>query len=384
MTSTSQKHAAALTHATGSANVWSWGGGEIGQLGDGSTADQHLPVKVSTSAISGIASIAGGGAHALLIATGGTVWSWGWNGYGQLGVGTTTGPATCVLSNAPTPCSTVPVQVALSNITTVAAGDLHNLAISADGSVWVWGSNQYGQLGTGSITSTGCDCIDAPVRSLLPAGILAVAGGGQHSLALVNDGTVMAFGHNQYGQLGDGSTTIRPSPVTVSNVSGVTAVSAGFFHSLALGSNGKVYAWGRNQHGQLGNGTTTDSSTAVTVLKLTGVTAISAGGEYSMALKSDGTVWTWGFNGNGELGDGTTASKTRPVQVHGLPAIATIMAGKLHALAIDTTGAVWAWGINTNGELGNGTTTRSTVPVRANLSAAVKMLGAGTRYSLAF
>jgi hypothetical protein len=147
----------------------------------------------------------------------------------------------------------------------------------------------------------------------------AVAGGGEHSLALKNDGTVWAWGHNVYGQLGDGSTTTRLTPVRVSGLTQVIAIAAGEGHSLALKSDGTVRAWGHNVYGQLGDGITTNSSSPVTVSGLTGViSAIAAGGGHSLALKSDGTVvWAWGYNAYGQLGNNTTADSDVPVTVNG-------------------------------------------------------------------
>ena len=145
----------------------------------------------------------------------------------------------------------------------------------------------------------------------------AIAAGGDHSLMLRYDGTVWASGNNGYGQLGDGTTTTRSTPVQVSGLTNITAIAAGWYHSLALRSDGTVWAWGWNGAGQLGDGTTTDRSTPVQVSSLTNITAIAAGAAHSLAIKSDGTVWAWGNNGAGQLGDGTTTYRTTPVQVSG-------------------------------------------------------------------
>lgn len=192
----------------------------------------------------------------------------------------------------------------------VAAGDYHSLALKSDGTVWAWGYNVCGQLGDGTTTSK-----TTPVQVFGLTGITAIAGGGYHSLALKSDGTVWAWGDNGYGQLGDGTITQRIAPVQVYGLTGITTIAAGNCHSLALKSNGTVWAWGWNGYGQLGDGTTTDKITPVQVSCLTGITTIAAGGISSLALKSDGTVWAWGDNYFGQLGDGTRTDRKIPVTV---------------------------------------------------------------------
>lgn len=367
-------------HRAGGSLVSAWGFGDRGQLGDGKTSNSDIPVNVSP--VNGTTAMAGGGAHGVLIA-GGAVWAWGWNKFGELGVGTTSGPELCPQGKAFTACSKLPVEVQnLTGVTAIAGGDIHSLAIDANGNVWAWGHNQYGELGTGSASTNMCQCIDAPVQSLA-TGMTAIGGGGRHSLALKRNGTVWDWGLNAYGQLGDGTTANSASPVQVKNLSGVSAIAAGYYHNLALSTSGIVYAWGRNTFGQLGNGTTSNSDVPVKVHNLSNVSAIAGGGEFSLALRGDGTLWSWGDNSNGELGDGTTTERLTPVQVKGLSGVIAIGAGHQHALAVDKTGAVWAWGLNKYGELGNGTRTSSSVPVRVKNLTGVHSLGAGEDLSYA-
>ncbi len=206
----------------------------------------------------------------------------------------------------------------------------------------------------------------------LGRGIVQAAAGGTFGLALSSDGTVWSWGSNGAGQLGDGTTTYRTTPVQVTGLSGVIAVSAGIDHSLALRSDGTVWAWGANRYGQLGIGATSSAQlTPVQVSGLTGITKISAGGLFSLALRSDGTVWAWGYNASGELGNGTTADSDIPVQATGLFRVVSIAAGADSSLAIRTdvktgTSAVWAWGSNSAGQIGDGTLTDRIVPKRVN------------------
>ncbi len=160
-----------------------------------------------------------------------------------------------------------------------------------------------------------------------------------HSLALKSDGTLRAWGRNASGELGDGTTTDRSTPVQVSGLSSVTALAAGGnagdteAHSLAVKSDGTVWAWGSNSNGQLGDGTTTGRSTPVQVSGLSGVSGVAASYRHSLALKSDGTVRGWGFNQNYQLGDSTTTDRSTPVQVSGLTGVTAVAAGSYHGLA---------------------------------------------------
>jgi hypothetical protein len=157
---------------------------------------------------------------------------------------------------------------------------------------------------------------------------------------LKNDGTVWAWGRNDYGQLGNGTNTNSNLPVPVSGLSGVTDIAGGFYHSLALKNDWTVWAWGYNNDGELGNGTNTNSNVPVQVVTslggpaLSGITDIAGGGLHSLALKSDGTVWAWGRNSEGELGKGTNTNSKVPVQVSGLTGVTAIAGGGYHSLAI--------------------------------------------------
>jgi len=316
--------------------------------------------------------LSGSRVHTLALKSDGTVWAWGWNKWGQLGTDT---PIDYRRKR--------PGQVlGLTGVSAVAAGGDHSLALNNDGMVWVWGYNSSGQLGDGTTTDK-----SSPVQVPGLTGVSAIAAGDEHSLALKIDGTVWAWGNNEYNQLGDGTTTQRSNPVQVPDLTGVSAVAAGYRCSLALKSDGTVWAWGWNHCGQLGDGTTTDAfrgrSNPVQVTGLTGVTAISTVLYYSLALKSDGTVWAWGNNGNGQLGDGTTTQRNSPVQVTGLTGVSAIAAGTFHSLALKSDGTVWAWGWNHIGQLGEGITTEKHIPVQVTGLAGVSAITAGSSYSLA-
>jgi alpha-tubulin suppressor-like RCC1 family protein len=275
--------------------------------------------------------------------------------------------------------SNVPVQVLnLSGITAIAGGGDHSLALKQDGTVWAWGWNGYGQLGNGTTFDGN---LPVPVSGL--TGIAAIAAGSGHSFALKNDGTVWAWGYNGDGELGNGTNTNSNVPVQVSNLSEITAMAGGGYHSLALKQDGSVWAWGYNSLGQLGNGTYSNSNIPVQVLNLSGITAIAGGGDHSLALKNDGTVWAWGWNASGQLGNGTNTDSNVPVQVSGLTGITAIAGGGDHSLALKQDGTVWAWGYNGEGELGNGTNTNSNVPVQVLNLSGITAIAGGDWHSLA-
>lgn len=229
-----------------------------------------------------IVAIAAGWRHSLALDANGNVWAWGFNGYGQLGDGTTISSAT-------------PVQVqfpAAIAITAIAAGYDHSLALDTYGRVWTWGDNIDGQLGDGTTTNSSTPVMVLSSSGSLLSGVTAIAGGGIHSLALDTNGNVWAWGANFYGALGNGSADFIPHP-TPSPVGGlpviVVAIAGGGYHSLALDSTGQVWAWGWNSSGQLGDGTTIDRYMPVQVMTasanpFSGVSQIAAGTEHSLAL----------------------------------------------------------------------------------------------------
>jgi YD repeat-containing protein len=243
---------------------------------------------------------------------------------------------------------------------TVAGGyHYHTIAVKTDSTVWAWGANWDGQLGDGTTTDR-----STPVQVSGLADVSAIAGGGSHTIALKTDGTVWAWGYNWHGQLGDGTTTDSSLPVQVSGLADVSAIAGGSYHTIVLKADGTVWAWGYNGSGQLGDGTTTDRSTPVQVSGLADVAAIAGGYSHTIALKTDGTIWAWGWNEYGQLGDGTTTDRSSPVQVSGLSDVAAIAAGGHHTIVLKADGTVWAWGYNGSGQLGDGTTTHSSMPVQ--------------------
>jgi alpha-tubulin suppressor-like RCC1 family protein len=280
------------------------------------------------------------------------------------------------------PSSSVPVPVSgLQFVTAVSAGGRHSLALLADGTVAAWGANGSGQLGNGSTAESS---VPVPVSGL--SEVTAISAGANHSLALLANGTVMAWGNNEGGQLGVGGGFTEGStvPIPVKGLTGVTAISAGANFSLALLNDGTAVAWGENESGQLGSGGA-GSDSPVPVKRLTGATAIAAGAEFSLALLGNGTVQAWGDNGRGELGNVNVEEGSRtPVAVEGLTGVTAISAGAHHALALLGSGSVMAWGEDADGELGGGVEKSfEPSPVAVGGLSGVTAISAGTQDSAA-
>jgi alpha-tubulin suppressor-like RCC1 family protein len=270
-------------------------------------------------------------------------------------------------------------QLALgTTATSVTGGRYHSLALASNGTVWAWGDNAFGQIGDGTTTQR-----TTPVQVSGLSNITAISTHDDHSLALDSSGNLWAWGYNSFGQVGDGTTTNRLAPALI--LTNVTAISAGGRHSLALRSNGTVWVWGENSYGQMGDGTTSNTprTSPGQVPGLSGISAISAGSRFSLALASNGTVWSWGYNFNSELGEGTNITRLSPVQVSGLTNVVSISAGSNHSLAVDSSGNLWAWGDNSSGQIGNGTMGSAVaLPTQVSSLSNVVTASAGYAHSL--
>lgn len=370
----------AASASASSYGVAAWGYNGSGQLGNGTTTLSRVPGAVA--GLSEVTAVAAGGEHSLALLANGTVRAWGNNSEGQLGNGTTTN-------------SKVPVIVSgLVNVVAIAAGKEHSLALLSNGTVMAWGGNEEGQLGSGA-KGTKSTFIVA-VKGL--SNVTAIAAGGAYNLARLSNGTVVAWGAGEEGQLGNGKKAKSANPVPVKGVVGATAIAAGREHALALLSNGTVMSWGSNVAHQLGMPTKykvikeeeetvleeeeqpENNPTPEPVQALSGATAVAAGGEHSLALLGGGEVMAWGGNGDDQLGNGTQGGMSNlPTAVSGLSGATAISAGMQHSLALLSGGSVEAWGYNPDGQLGNGSNLNSPVPVAiSGLGGVVKIAGGGS------
>lgn len=309
-------HTCALTTGGG---VKCWGWNQFGQLGDGTSTSRSTPVDV-TGLGSGVTAIAAGDGHTCALTTGRGLKCWGSNDSGQLGDGTTT--------NRYTPVDVTGLGI---GVTAIAAGQAHMCALTTTG-VKCWGDNYFGELGDGTTTMR---LTPADVTGL-GIGLTAITAGLHHTCGVTTDGGVKCWGDNYYGQLGDGTTTSSYTPSDVTGLgSGVTAVAGGGYHTCALTTGGGVKCWGWNNYGQLGDGTTTSRYTPSDVTGLgSGVTEIATDLYHTCALNTGGGVKCWGVNYDGELGDGTITNRIAPVAVTGLSGgVAAISAGWYHTCA---------------------------------------------------
>ena len=280
--------------------LWSWGHNNLGQLGDNTTVYKSSPVQTIAGGTNW-KQVACGVYHTSAIKTDGTLWTWGYNSFGQLGDNTTAWRSS-------------PVQTisAGTNWKQVACGVYHTSAIKTDGSLWTWGNNNYGQLGDNTNTAK-----SSPVQTI-SAGTnwKQIACGGYHTTAIKTDGTLWTWGYNSQGQLGDNTTAWRSSPVqTIAGGTNWKQVACGSGHTSAIKTDGTLWTWGYNGYGQLGDNTIVSKSSPVqTIAGGTNWKQVACGSNHTSAIKTDGTLWTWGYNYSGQLGDNTQVNKSSPVQ----------------------------------------------------------------------
>jgi alpha-tubulin suppressor-like RCC1 family protein len=347
--------------ASGAGTVAAWGNDGNGQLGDGSFVDRATAV--ATRDLSDIVQVSAGEAFSMALTATGSVFAWGDNEFGDFGVPTGH------------PSEFLPVAVTgLHGVKQLATGFDGGHALLSNGTVVGWGSNGNGDVGDGTTTPRPTP---VPVSGL--SGVVAVAQRQQHSLALLSDGTVMSWGQSIGGD------QLRPLPVP--GLSGVVAIAAGDLHNLALRSDGTIMAWGSGGSGQLGNGSTNDQATPVLVRGVGNAVAIAAGSFFSLALLRDGTVVGFGSNQFNQLGAAATTNHATPVPVAGVSAAKQITAGDDFGAALLSDGSVVAWGANGHGALGNGAVgaTFSTVSTPAPVVgiAGATAISAGGSHTLA-
>jgi alpha-tubulin suppressor-like RCC1 family protein len=386
--------AASCSAASTSRALNGWGDNVRGEIGDASFVVRPTPVAVRLP--SRPIAISSGGDHTLALVAGAsaasnTVYSWGVNQDGQLG-NNLLPPARTGLrketpydSNSPVPVLEARTNKKLTNVAAVAAGAAFSLALLNDGTVRAWGSNEFGELGNPNSRDVlkpahsirAIPVLKSPDGTVLGIGhekVIAVSAGASHALALLSNGTVMAWGKNNYGQLGTGSSVMCaahgksngrttpcgsfPDPIAGGSRpcsgSAVASVAAGAFHSLAICADHTVWAWGANGAGQLGLGAgdTTDRPVPTRVPSIADAVQVAAGGFHSLALTIAGGVLAWGANNVGQLGTGSDAPSGVPLRTFSF-GVGGVAAGYEHSLALMCNRTVEAWGSNGFGQLGN-------------------------------
>src|SRR5688572_23596217 len=332
--------------------VWGWGHNFFGQLGNGTNTNQPTPVQ--TDDLMSVTDISAGHDFAVALKSDGTVWTWGNNEFGRLGIGS----ATPSMVNRPMKV------VGLASITAIAAGNSHTLALRADGTVWVWGSNGQGELGIGT---SDFNAHVTPVQVPGLAGIVAIYNRGRVCYAVKADGTVYGWGTTFSGTLGDGTsgTLGVMSPMELPALKGMTAASTGVLSTVAIKPDGSVLSFGNNFRGQLGRGLV-DNGPFPVPTQIPGLLAkhVSNGTSFVIVTEQSGTLKVFGSNGDGQLGTGISDPFTHPtpISISGITATIAAVAGNHAGLALisDPLGnTIRSWGGNLSGELGNGSSPSS-------------------------
>ena len=311
-------------------------------------------------------TVTAGGSHTLAVKADGSLLAWGLNRSGQLGDGS------AIDKPSPTTIGS------LKTWSVIAAGEFHTVALLGSNCavngcpLYAWGYNQNGQLGDGTTTDK-----STPTKIGSVTTWIAVAAGRAHTLAVKKDGSLWAWGRNFSGQLGDTTQADRLVPTAIGTAKIWKAVAAGESHSVGIQTDGSVWTWGTREFGQTGQGVgnpaipVTMMDATPTALAVPGIAlnfaSMSAGGNHSLAIRSNGALWAWGHNAFGQLGNDTTTDAFAPLQVGTETDWSVVAAGGNHSIAIKTDGTLWAWGSNVDGQLGDGSTTDAQRPIQIGI-----------------
>jgi alpha-tubulin suppressor-like RCC1 family protein len=274
-----------------------------------------------------VSAISAGGQHFFALGTDGRLWGWGSNRNGELGLQSISS-------------SEAPVMVGIGPWNRVSAGWFHTLAIQMDGTLWGWGQNSNGHAGVDQLVKT----IRMPTLICTNTSWGEVSAGSIHSLGLQTNGTLWSWGDNRFGKLGTGNDAPSRQPVRIGQDTNWVAVSAGVYHSLALQKDGSLYAWGWNKNGQLGNGTENDALTPTLVGSPRDWKVVSAGNQFSTGIKKDGSLWAWGWNRYGQLGNEGGRNEHRPVRIDTGNQWVSVAASTFFSAGVQSDGTLWIWG----------------------------------------
>jgi alpha-tubulin suppressor-like RCC1 family protein len=351
--------------------IYSWGRNNNGQLGQNDTVSRSSPTQVGSqtgwSPLSGRLSADGTYRSNMAIKTDGTLWAWGVNWTGSLGTNDT------VYRSSPTQVGTN------TNWSQVDTKAVNTIATKTDGTLWTWGRNNDGQLGLGNNVNK-----SSPTQVGTATNWDKVAAG-LHSMATKTDGTLWAWGNNFYGTLGQNDTTYRNSPIQVGTATNWSLVTIGETHTTAIKTDGTLWSWGDSNNGQLGQNNTVNKSSPTQIGIATNWNKVSSATTHNMAIKTDGTLWLWGF-GSGMLAfnDDTINNRSSPTQVGTNTNWSQVSAGKNHSTAIKTNGTLWAWGRSAeHGNLGLNERVNKSSPTQIGVAANWSLVSAGQYNSVA-
>jgi alpha-tubulin suppressor-like RCC1 family protein len=367
----------------GTSTLWSWGMNTNGQLGLGDVVHRSSPVIIGANTTWKDASA--GGYHTVAIKYDGTLWAWGRNTSGQVGDNTVTHRS-----------SPVQEMTGTSTWKTIDAGGYHSAAIKTDNKLWSWGRNIRGAFGDGTVTQT-----SSPVQELLSKTNWKTLSLGENFTlgmtdtpldfddkyirkSLFDDGNLYGWGNNTYGSLGDNSVTHRSSPVqTIAGGSNWKIVGSGWYHTVGIKTDGRLWAWGHNIDGQLGDGGITRKSSPVAIGTLQNWKTVSGGSYWTLATKTDGSAWAWGFNTHGQLGDSSQTHRSSPVQIGTALNWKVVSAGYYHSTGLRNDNGWYTWGRNHLGQLGHGDLTHRSAPTQVGSLLSWKDVSAGGYFSAA-
>ena len=363
--------------------LWAWGSNEYGQLGISNTENKIVPVQVGNE--NNWIFVTAGGNSTFAIKEGGSLWAWGQNEYSRLGI-----------NNDSIPFESEPVRIGTDNDwVMVSAGGQHALAIKTDGSLWTWGNNNYGQLGDGGTADR-----TSPIQIGSDKDWAFVSAGSNHTLALKTDSSLWVWGSNEYGLLGLGDDpTIKREPVRLGTANDWSYISAGYMCSAAIKKDGSLWGWGTNGSWSSSGETInvprrlrTNDSDWETVSAGNQIIARKTNGSiwtsnrmigtdtdwdifvvrsHTVALKKDGSLWTWGNNSDGQLGNGLSEMINSPVRLGTDSDWDISFTGIHHSFALKKNGSTWAWGFNYAGQLGNGTSWPEFQPSPINIQTSI-------------
>ena len=402
--------------------LWSWGNSQNGVLGDGGTAGvRNAPFRIGTGR--DWVYVAAALEHNLAIRADGSLWAWGSRAHGKLGVGTTSGTQTSPINVQPgttwasvstflnhsagimtdgslwvwgvglsgqigdgaTSSRSVPTNIKPGTTwKAVAVGNGYTTGIMEDGTLWAWGNNANGRTGLGTMAGN----TTTPTQVQPGTTWKAVAAGDNHTLAVMEDGTLWSWGSNAYSQLGLGGLGGGSSPRQIGTESDWVSVAASGGHSLAVREDGSLWAWGNNRQGQIGDGTGGGRfdgvGTPAHVYPGTAWISVSAGENHTVALRSDNTFWIWGDGRDGQLGVEGYGVREAPTPVKPGTEWQVVSAGQRHTVALRADGTIWAWGYNIRRQLGQGMEQVGTnTPVQVGTDSDWVYVTAGWEYNMA-